>query len=107
MDGLHDRCTSPVCWCVKRTFLIPLRDCSVALATLFFVRAGPELSMHDKGYAFMRSLRSFHLLLVLALGILILSLLRPVTDKAPPAYWHDATQLPAGRKVLDASSEHR
>lgn len=55
----------------------------------------------------MRSLRSFHLLVVLALGMLILSTLRPVVEKAPPSYQYGMTPLSDEIKALDASPEHR
>lgn len=55
----------------------------------------------------MRSLRSFHLLVVLALGMLILSTLRPAVEKAPPSYQYGMTPLSSEIKALDASPEHR
>lgn len=55
----------------------------------------------------MRSLRSFHLLVVLALGILILSTLRPAVEKAPPSKQFGMIPLSHETKALDASLEHR
>ena len=55
----------------------------------------------------MRGLRSYHLLLMLALGILILSLLRPVVEKGPSDHREGGAWVTGDTRVLDASSEHR
>lgn len=55
----------------------------------------------------MRSLRSFHLLVVLALGMLILSTLRPAVEKAPPSNQFGMIPITHEIKALDASAEHR
>lgn len=57
----------------------------------------------------MRSLRSFHLLVVLALGMLILSTLRPAVEKAPPSNQFGMIPITQTHeiKALDDSPEHR
>ena len=55
----------------------------------------------------MRGLRSFHLLFMLALGILVLSLVRPVVEKEPSAHRGGGVWVSGNPKMLDASSEHR
>jgi hypothetical protein len=55
----------------------------------------------------MRGLRSFHLVLVLVLGVLLLSALRPATEPAPPVYLEPSTHLSGDFMALDAAPARR
>ena len=55
----------------------------------------------------MRCLRSFHLLLVLALGLLVLSLLRPLTETDPALQHEGIYRVQPEARALDALSSPR
>jgi hypothetical protein len=55
----------------------------------------------------MRGLRGFHLLLLLALGVLILPALRPAPEQAPPVLLERPASASGGITALDASPAPR